>query len=581
MILEYLPQKPRFFLFSFFFFLIWPCSKILSQSNIFPSLPDWESLSQSQYATGLGIADINGDSWDDIIVANGNDMDRQRLFVYCNNGDGTFPQTPSWMSADVDYLGQLSVGDINQDGLIDVAVSSFLGPNRFEDPGYVKVYFNQGGHLESNPSFRSADSMYNFSCALGDADGDGDLDLAVACGEPYSGIKDYGRIFYNQNGLLDSLPGWTSSIAMGALDVDFADMDDNGYLDLIFACHLTPNYIYLADSSGAIKSQPSWHSQDSSYYANSLTVAKVDNNDYPDLVVSDNYQLGGQGKFKAYLFDYPLSSSTSPAWFSNTGGYGSAVLAEDINGDNFPDLFAGRWWGNVEIYPGNGTSFGPDPDWQSTTSSVIEAIALRDLDQDGRVNVQESISINRDMIHVFYLNEQSVEKVNSVRKNSVILNAGKDYTTMPGVQWISTTLPLVTGDQIEVVYTISHDRDLVLTNWDTDIGNYIFYNTTNPTGITTAFNDLGSGKISIYPNPFNSRCKFRIQLQDRSEVQLEIFDVTGRSIRSIYNGEVNPGKLILSWDGMDSSNRVVGSGMYFYQLSINNKLSSGRLLLLK
>ena len=581
MILEYLPQKPRFFLFSFFFFLIWPCSKILSQSNIFPSLPDWESLSQSQYATGLGIADINGDSWDDIIVANGNDMDRQRLFVYYNNGDGTFPQTPSWMSADVDYLGQLSVGDINQDGLIDVAVSSFLGPNRFEDPGYVKVYFNQGGHLESNPSFRSADSMYNFSCALGDADGDGDLDLAVACGEPYSGIKDYGRIYYNQNGLLDSLPGWTSSIAMGALDVDFADMDDNGYLDLIFACHLTPNYIYLADSSGAIKSQPSWHSQDSSYYANSLTVAKVDNNDYPDLVVSDNNQLGGLGKFKGYLFDYPLSTSSIPAWYSNTGGYGSAVLAEDINGDNFPDLFAGRWWGNVEIYPGNGTSFGPDPDWQSTTSSVIEAIALRDLDQDGRVNVQESISINRDMIHVFYLNEQSVEKVNSVRKNSVILNAGTDYTTMPGVQWISTTLPLVTGDQIEVVYTISHDRDLVLTNWDTDIGNYIFYNTTNPTGITTAVTDNRPGEISIYPNPFNSCCKFRIQLEDRSEVQLEIYDVTGRSIRSIYNGEVNPGKLILSWDGMDSSNRVVGSGMYFYQLSINNKLSSGRLLLLK
>ncbi|MEJ2048703.1 MAG: T9SS type A sorting domain-containing protein, partial [Calditrichota bacterium] len=237
--------------------------------------------------------------------------------------------------------------------------------------------------------------------------------------------------------------------------------------------------------------------------------------------------------------------------------------------------------GKIQIYPGDGTSFSPDPGWQSATSSVIEAFALRDLDQDGRVNVQESISINRDMIHVFYLNEQSVEKVNSVRKNSVILNAGTDYITMPGVQWISTVLPLVAGDQIDVDYTISHDRDLVITNWDTNIGNYIFYNTTNPTGITTAVTDNRPGEISIYPNPFNSCCKFRIQLEDRSEVQLEIYDVTGRSIRSIYNGEVNPGKLILSWDGMDSSNRVVGSGMYFYQLSINNKLSSGRLLLLK
>jgi hypothetical protein len=584
MISQYLPKKPHFCLISFFFFLVFvvlPTPPVLSQANIFPSLPDWESLAQGQYATGLGIADINGDSWDDIVVANGNDMARQKLYVYYNNGDGTFPQTPSWMSSDIDYLGHLSVGDINQDGLIDVAVSSFLGPDRFADPGYIKVYSNLGGYLEPNPSFRSADSMYNFSCALGDADGDGDLDLAVACGEPYSGITDYGKIYYNQNGQLDSLPGWTSSVVMGAMDVDFADMDNNGFLDLIFACHLTPNYIYLADSTGAILQQPSWQSQDNSYYANSLTIAKVDDNNYPDLMVSDNFQLGGQGKFKAYLFNNLPSLSTSPAWFSNTGGYGSAVLAEDINGDNFPDLFAGRWWGNVQIYPGDGSSFNPNPGWQSASSSVIEAFALRDLDQDGRMNIQETISVNRDSVHVFYLNEPAVEKVNTVQLNGVMLTAGTDYTIMPGVQWISTESPLMIGDQIEVNYTISHDRDLIVTNWDTNKGNYIFYNMSNPTGITSVTSQGESEIISVYPNPFNSRCKFLIQLKQRSKVRLEIFDVTGRSIKTVYNSEANPGKLAIFWNGTGNSNRNVGSGMYFYQLQINDRISSGRLLLMK
>jgi len=72
---------------------------------------------------------------------------------------------------------------INLDGWIDVAVSVYIGPDGFGDPGKVKVYYNQEGELEGIPSFESY-NFYTFSCALGDADGDGDLDLAATGGEP-------------------------------------------------------------------------------------------------------------------------------------------------------------------------------------------------------------------------------------------------------------------------------------------------------------------------------------------------------------------------------------------------------------
>jgi hypothetical protein len=162
-----------------------------------------------------------------------------------------------------------------------------------------------------------------------------------------------------------------------------------------------------------------------------------------------------------------------------------------------------------------------------------------------------------------------------------MLTAGTDYTMMPGVQWISTRSPLMIGDQIEVNYTISHDRDLIVTNWDTNKGNYIFYNMSNPTGITSVASQGGSEEISVYPNPFNSRCKFLIQLKQRSKVRLEIFDVTGRSIKTVYNNEADPGKLAIFWNGTGNSNRNISSGMYFYQLQINDRISSGRLLLMK
>ena len=168
----------------------------LSAQNIpYNQSPDWESTPLGHIATGLGLADINGDGWKDIVTANGNDIQRQSLVVYYNNGDGTFPAEPSWSSSDIDYHGHCAVGDIDKDGWIDVAVSVYIGEAGFSEPGKVKVYYNTGGELESAPSFQSIE-FYTFSCALGDADADGDLDLAVAASESYGDIWDYGKVFF-------------------------------------------------------------------------------------------------------------------------------------------------------------------------------------------------------------------------------------------------------------------------------------------------------------------------------------------------------------------------------------------------
>src|SRR5512137_491079 len=104
---------------------------MVSQTIPYNTSPDWTSIANGHRATGLGLADINGDGWKDLVVANGNDMARQNLVVYYNNGDGTFPLDPSWESADIDYHGHLACGDIDQDGDIDVAVSVYIGESGF------------------------------------------------------------------------------------------------------------------------------------------------------------------------------------------------------------------------------------------------------------------------------------------------------------------------------------------------------------------------------------------------------------------------------------------------------------------
>ncbi len=560
-------------------------TSILSAQNYFNSSPDWTSQAQGHVATGLGIADINQDGWDDIIVANGNDILRQNVVVYYNNGDGTFPAVPGWQSSDTDYHGHLSAGDINGDGYPDIAVSVFLGPGGFYEPGGVKVYFNHQGQLENIPSYRTADSMFTFSCALGDADGDGDLDLAVAGGQPYAyGIGPYytpGRIYYNRNGVLDSLPGWLSANSMGALDVEFADMDRNGFLDLVFGCETTPNSVFLADSTGSMGTDPAWQSQDNNHYANSITIARVSNDLYPDLIVSDNNQLGGNGQFKAYYFSASPLGSDFPSWTSAPIDYASALLVSDLNGNGHPELLGGRWWGRLYIYPDSADSFKRRPGWFSGTSSVSEAFALKDLDRDGLFQATVDDTVSRDSVHVYDLNDYSFEYFARISVNGQALQSGIDYCTLPGKSWIAFRQPLVTGDFLTVEYYGSRKKDLVVTNWDQSIGNFLFYNRYIPASLTVTDQHPREFEMEVYPNPFNSSCRFILSLEKPLDLRLSIYDVLGRNIRTIVSERLSAGVHRFLWDGKDDTGQDMGSGMYFYGIEAGNESLSGKLLMVK
>src|SRR6185369_8018684 len=149
----------------------------------YPDVPDWESVHPGYCGTGLVFADLNNDGFKDMIVSNGNDIARQRLFVFYNHGDGCFSVTPDWESEDDAFNGNISVGDIDKNGWLDVAVSVYTGPEHTYTGGGAKVYFNAGppGFLERTPSWHVS-GFPSFNLELGDANGDGYLDLAVAVG---------------------------------------------------------------------------------------------------------------------------------------------------------------------------------------------------------------------------------------------------------------------------------------------------------------------------------------------------------------------------------------------------------------
>ena len=83
-----------------------------------------------------------------------------------------------------------------------------------------------------------------------------------------------------------------------------------------------------------------------------------------------------------------------------------------------------------------------------------------------------------------------------------------------------------------------------------------------------------------YPNPFNPATEIRFDLPGRIEWRLEIFDITGRKVRS-FDGVDPAGTVALTWDGTDGRGEALPTGVYLYRLKAGEYTSTKKMLLLK
>ena len=68
------------------------------------------------------------------------------------------------------------------------------------------------------------------------------------------------------------------------------------------------------------------------------------------------------------------------------------------------------------------------------------------------------------------------------------------------------------------------------------------------------------------PNPFQARTRIAFDLPRDAPVSLEVFDVTGRLVRTLANESMAAGAYEVSWNGADNSGQQVAAGVYLYRL---------------
>jgi hypothetical protein len=86
---------------------------------------------------------------------------------------------------------------------------------------------------------------------------------------------------------------------------------------------------------------------------------------------------------------------------------------------------------------------------------------------------------------------------------------------------------------------------------------------------------------SIYPNPFNPETHFAYQIKEKTAIEINIYNVRGERIRSLFQGERAAGNYTATWQGIDDSGHAVSSGIYFVRFSSKDHHDMRKIILLK
>ncbi len=90
-----------------------------------------------------------------------------------------------------------------------------------------------------------------------------------------------------------------------------------------------------------------------------------------------------------------------------------------------------------------------------------------------------------------------------------------------------------------------------------------------------------TGLESIYPNPFNPQTTISFALQNSGPVELEIYDVRGRKVRTLVSHDLPQGRHSELWNGTDDHGQSVSSGVYLVRLRADGTNAVKRMVLIE
>ena len=308
------------------------------------------------------VGDFDRDGYQDFFFLGGDSPDK----LFMNDGDGTFTdEAVAWGIGTAAHMGiGASVGDMNDDGWLDIYVTSIGPSNTTPATGQHKLYRNNGDGtftdiaVSAGVSTTGATASDGWSSAFGDYDLDGDLDLFVTSWLYQSG----GNKLFRNNGN-ETFTDVTAAAGMDAALLDtrgftprFIDMDGDHYPELLLAADFGTSKYFVNNGDGTFTDQTAVSGTGLDGNGMGQTVGDFDNDGLMDWYVTSIYEendewpnpnVPGDGNMlyrciadNSFVEDGLLSGVRD-------GGWGWGTVAVDFDHDTHQDLMETNGWSPV------------------------------------------------------------------------------------------------------------------------------------------------------------------------------------------------------------------------------------------
>jgi len=332
--------------------------------------------------SAVDCADINGDGFLDLAFA-----------VY-KSGTSYVTKSPVYLGSAVGWrdtpdLTLPTVGardillrDLNRDGHIDIVYAQETDGSSYSQQSELFWGSASGFNSTADVTF---DTTGATDVEAADIDGDGLLDLVFACGRSTSSACDSMVFLQMSTGFAGSSPSYrlpthsASAVAVG-------DLDGNGWADVVFANNFSTgtveidSYIYWGQSGGSLDPTPTGIR---TVGASDVVIADVDVDGDLDLVFANRINNEGQYEVDSYIYlngGGGTYQAVPEILLPTTGA--SAVAVVDIDGTGWKDLVFASYCNSTSlsqyslVYLGGSNGYGANADMRLPTEGASDALAI-------------------------------------------------------------------------------------------------------------------------------------------------------------------------------------------------------------
>ena len=370
--------------YKFLFWALISAQFLTAQS--FKEVPHFNSF-EGVYNSCVAIADVDGDTFPDLLVTgrkNGNTLSSK---LYINDGAGNFSERvdPPFLSVE---SGSMAVADFNGDQHLDVILTGRLNQYGRFPPG-AKLYINDGTGIFEEMEATSLSRVSNSAIAVADVNGDGFIDVLIT-GKDMSG-NPIAKLYTNdgEGHFTEVLNTPFVGVDRGAVAI--SDLNGDSHADILITgkkgSFSFTSKLYINDGSGHFSEMPNTPFVD--VFLSTIAIEDVNQDRHPDVVISgvgDSFVRST----KLYIND-GLGNFTEMPDILFDGMNWSSVAIVEVTGDQYPDLLcAGESSGRNEktkLYAndglGNFTEL-PESPFDDVSSSRI---TIGDVDGDQQNDV--------------------------------------------------------------------------------------------------------------------------------------------------------------------------------------------------